>query len=191
MDMDIKKISIDNENNSRYTKHMKKNSSMLIIIVIIILGLLLGGAAYFFKFFPFNGSIGNLLSNSGSQPNQGESGYVAVFLTSNQVYFGKIDNLNSNYPSLKNVYYLKVQQALVQQQDTGTTGVKVEDKNKKPVVTPPLTQDQLTLVKLGNEIHGPTDEIKINKDQILYIENLKSDSKVVKAIQQYEATKNK
>jgi hypothetical protein len=43
-------------------------------------------------------------------------------------------------------------------------------------------QSQIQLVKLGSEIHGPTSDMKINRDQILFIENLKPDSQVLKAI---------
>lgn len=49
----------------------------------------------------------------------------------------------------------------------------------------PAQKDQkqeLALIKLGDELHGPEDEIKINRDNILYIETLKEDGKVVQAI---------
>jgi hypothetical protein len=43
------------------------------------------------------------------------------------------------------------------------------------------------LVKLGNELHGPVDEMHISKAQILFYEDLKTDGQVVKAIQAYKA----
>jgi hypothetical protein len=99
---------------------------------------------------------GNKIINSSS--------YQAVFLSNNQVYFGKLSGTFSRYPTLKEVYYLRVSQQL-QPQDPNT----------------PL-QSQIQLVKLGSEIHGPTSDMKINRDQILFIENLKPDSQVLKAI---------
>jgi len=42
------------------------------------------------------------------------------------------------------------------------------------------------LIKLGNEIHGPADSMIITKDHILFIEQLKDDSKVVRAIKEYQ-----
>jgi hypothetical protein len=47
--------------------------------------------------------------------------------------------------------------------------------------TPPTN---INIVKLGGELHGPTDEMRINRDTVLFIEDLKSDSKVVSAINQ-------
>lgn len=93
--------------------------------------------------------------------------YQAVFLTNNQVYFGKLEAINSHYATMSDIYYLQVQQ--LQPKDESTTG------NQK-----------LTLVKLGNELHGPVDKMKINTDQILFWEDLKEEGKVVQAIKQYQ-----
>lgn len=96
--------------------------------------------------------------------------YQAVFLTNGQVYFGKISNENSKYPVLREVFYLQVTQTV---------------QPAEPGQTPP---SNINLVKLGGELHGPTDEMRINRDQILFIEDLKSDSRVVQAIQQFQQT---
>lgn len=89
--------------------------------------------------------------------------YQAVFLTNNQVYFGKISNVNSNYVDLKDIYYLQVQQT-VQPADGTSADPKV------------------TLAKLGTELHAPEDHMRINRDQILFWENLSDKGKVVEAI---------
>ena len=75
------------------------------------------------------------------------SDYQAVFLTNGQVYFGKLSGTGSDWVTLKDIYYLQVQQQ-----------VQPTDENSQQ-------QPNLTLVKLGNELHGPVDEMKINKDQ--------------------------
>lgn len=182
-------MSIDNERGSNYNKSlskiMKKNS--LLFITILLFLTLVGTIVYILRPETFS-----FVSFAKPQPTEASSEksskFVSVFLTNNQIYFGKISNLDSNYPTLKDVYYLRVQKTLVPADEADTaTGVKVEDKKKAPL---PQQKDELTLVKLGNELHGPTDEIKFNRDQILYIEDLREDSKVVKAITQYEA-KNK
>lgn len=98
---------------------------------------------------------GNKIINSSS--------YEAVFLSNNQVYFGKLSGTFSRYPTLKEVYYLRVS----------------ELQSQSPNAPP---QSQIQLVKLGSEIHGPAPDMKINRDQILFIENLKPDSQVLKAI---------
>ena len=44
----------------------------------------------------------------------------------------------------------------------------------------------VSLVKLGDELHGPADKMEINRDQILFIEDLKPNSQVVMAIKNYK-----
>ncbi|MEK7504772.1 MAG: hypothetical protein AAB589_00585 [Patescibacteria group bacterium] len=102
--------------------------------------------------------------NGGSFLGGASSKYQAVFLSNNQVYFGKLSNSNSNYPKLTDIYYLQVAQPL----------------------QPSQPANNINLVKLGNELHGPSDGMKINRDHILFVEDLKADSQVVQAIEQYK-----
>jgi len=90
-------------------------------------------------------------------------------LTNGQVYFGKVDKMNSTTTTLKDIYYLQVQQV-----------------QPAPEQSADQSQGKLTLIKLGNEIHGPEDVMTINNDQIVFWENLKSDGKVVDAIKRYQ-----
>ena len=95
-----------------------------------------------------------------------DSTYQAVFLSNNQVYFGHLKNINSDYPILTNVYYVKLEG------DSSQAGNSPNSPTGK-------------LVKLGdNEPHGPRDEMIINKDHILFWENLNTDSQIVKLIEQ-------
>ena len=103
--------------------------------------------------------------------------YQAVFLTNGQVYFGKTSNENGPTVELKDIYYLQVSQSLQQNSTTSSTSSSSSTDNSS-------TQ----LVKLGSEIHGPTDEMRINRDQIIFIEDLKSDGKVAAAIHSYQQT---
>lgn len=43
----------------------------------------------------------------------------------------------------------------------------------------------MQLIKRGEEVHGPEDAMIINRDQVLYYENLKPSSKVSQLIQKY------
>lgn len=82
--------------------------------------------------------------------------YQAVFLDNDQIYFGRLKNVtsNSNYLLLTDVYYVKV--------GNGSVG---------------------QLVKLGQiEPHRPTNEMIINREHVLFWENLSSDSPVVQTI---------
>ncbi len=91
--------------------------------------------------------------------------YQAVFLTNGQVYFCKLKNITELYVDCSDIYYLQVQQA-----------VQPADAKDQ--------QSQVSLAKLGSELHGPDDEMHINRDQVLFWENLKDNSKVVEAIKQ-------
>lgn len=100
--------------------------------------------------------------------------YQAVFLTNGQVYFGRLDDINSEYVTLKDIFYLQISQ-------TDEEGLQPADDQKQP---------QVTLVKLGrDELHGPQDVMFISRDQVLFWENLKDkdNSKVTKAIEDYKA----
>ncbi|MGB7958163.1 MAG: hypothetical protein WCF77_05005 [Minisyncoccia bacterium] len=93
----------------------------------------------------------------------GATQWKAVFLTNNQVYFGHFwDVPFEGTITLRNVYYLQFSQPN-QQLDTQDVS-------------------QLKLVKLGSEIHGPTDEMVIPMSQVLFWETLRSNSAIVTTI---------
>lgn len=91
----------------------------------------------------------------------------AVFLSGGQVYFGDINELNSRYMGLSNIYYLRVNQQVQPDQSTSNNS------------------NDVSLVKLGCELHGPQDTMIINRDQIIFWENLKDDGQVAKAVKEY------
>ena len=99
--------------------------------------------------------------------------YQAVFLSNGQVYFGKATDVNSQTLVLEDIYYLRVAQDLQAGSGAG------EQANT----------DNFSLINLGNEIHGPEDKMSINLDHVLFVEDLKDDSKVVEGIRAYKAAK--
>lgn len=103
------------------------------------------------------------------QPAVSKPQYQAVFLTNGQVYFGHLENATAKNLVLKDIYYL---QSTPQNPQQGT------EQNQQ------TSQSNLTLVKLGQELHGPEDKMVIKSDQVLFWENLKDNSKVVTAIKQ-------
>jgi hypothetical protein len=107
-------------------------------------------------------------SNSSSSKFVNDKQLQAVFLNNGQVYFGNIvpKNSNSKYLDLKNIYYLRT--------DSSSTAAATTSANN------------ISLVKLGCELHGPTDEMLINVSQLTFWENLKSDGQVAKAIATYK-----
>jgi hypothetical protein len=110
---------------------------------------------------------GLFLYRSSTGSNIDGAKYQAVFFTNGQVYFGKLRPLNSEYMKLTDIYYLQAKTDSSNPQKTDDSGANVQ------------------LIKLGNEIHGPDDEMIISKSQILFFENLKSNSKVSKSIDKY------
>lgn len=95
------------------------------------------------------------------------SKYQAVFLEGGSVYFGKLRELNTQYATLDNIYYLRV----------NGEGQGGEDATQ--------AQQDVSLTKLGCELHGPQDRMVINTDQITFWENLKDDGQVAKAIAEF------
>jgi hypothetical protein len=94
--------------------------------------------------------------------------YQAVFLNGGQVYFGKIKSMNNEYLTIQDIYYLRV-----------------NDQTQTNTNQQSGTQQDISLAKLGCELHGPEDEMVINQEQVTFWENLKDDGQVVKAITEF------
>ena len=93
--------------------------------------------------------------------------YQAVFLNNGQVYFGHIKDLNNKFVNLQNIYYLQTNNTSSTDQSAATS-----------------SPTNVTLVKLGCELHGPYDQMIINDSQVLFWENLQDNSQVVQKIKQ-------
>lgn len=100
--------------------------------------------------------------------NKKESSYIdnskmqAVFLQTGQVYFGHVKSLQSTYLELENIYYL---------QTSNTDNANAANSNAN-----------VSLVKLGCELHAPYDRMVINRDQVTFWENLQDNGQVAKAV---------
>lgn len=142
----------------RAKKSSKKRLTLPLIIAAILLLCVLGWFAW------------SKVHNSG--PVIDSSKYQAVFFTNGQVYFGKLQTAGSDYMKLTDIYYL-------QTQSSGSADSSNPQKTTSD-------QGNVQLIKLGDEIHGPEDQMIISKDQMLFYENLKADGKVAKSIEQYK-----
>ena len=125
------------------------------ILIMILLGGLFGGAVWY-SYDVFLGPDSAL---------RGGSTYVAVFLTTNQVFFGKIESMNYRDVVLTDTFYL---------QQGGST--------ERP---------EFILQKSGNELHAPEDTMFINRDHILIIQPLRESSQVIQSIAQYKESLKK
>ncbi len=92
--------------------------------------------------------------------------YQAVFLSDGQVYFGKITSMNTAFTEITDIYYLR-------------TGQEVQGGTSK-------ASTDVSLAKLGSELHGPEDKMIIATQQITFIENLKASGNVTSAIMEYK-----
>ncbi len=93
--------------------------------------------------------------------------YQAVFLNNGQVYFGNIKALDDKFIDLQNIYYLQT-------------------NNAGGEAAAPNNNSNVSLVKLGCELHAPFDQMVINHAQVIFWENLQDNSQVVKAIAEYK-----
>ena len=107
-----------------------------------------------------------------------ESDYVAVYLAGGKVYFGKIRNVRSETPSLTDVFFLSVSQ------QRPSTVVQSPEDAEGATVEPPQELDY-ELVKLTDQLQKPSDQLLVSRGQILFWEPLRSDSRVVQAIEKY------
>lgn len=141
---------------------LRSLATLIVVIVIFSVGI------YFVAGYT---GIASLLPGSSVF----KSDFQAVFLTNGQVYFGKVGSVRPDFINLTDIYYLQA----VNVEDTSALG-QPPDVQAQP-------EQRLTLIKLGNEIHGPLDSMLINREHVIIIEDLKSDSRVVQAINDYLA----
>ena len=112
---------------------------------------------------------GSVAYSEGHAPfGQRDDQWSGVFLTNGQAYFGHFYSGPGEYTWLREVYYVLATQ--LQSQDPNVAA-----------------QTQLSLQRLGGEIHGPKQEMRISKQQILFTEELRPDSAVVLSIAQLKS----
>ena len=87
------------------------------------------------------------------------SRYYAVLLTNGSVYFGKLEGMGSQFPVLRDVFYVQPG--------------PVDPNTKQP--------QGMVLVHRGKELHGP-DRMILNDHSIVFIEPVGPDSRVAQLI---------
>ncbi|HEX3095486.1 MAG TPA: hypothetical protein VHQ20_00005, partial [Patescibacteria group bacterium] len=117
------------------------NAMPWVILAVVLLVIVVLGVLFRNRLFPSQNS-----NVAGTEQNQASSGYQAVFLTNGQVYFGKLSGMTASYATLKDIYYLQVTTP-----PANSDGSQLNQQQAQQ-------QQQLSLVKLGQELHGPVDE---------------------------------
>ena len=92
------------------------------------------------------------------------SAYSAVFLSTGQVYFGRIEMIDPNFLVLSSVYSVQ-------------TAVAGQNTSSSP---------SISLSKLTEQLHGPTDRMYIHLSSVTFYEHLRPDSKVVQSIESHQ-----
>lgn len=96
-----------------------------------------------------------------SKPDTGTP-YQAVALMNGQMFFGRLEDSNRDYVTLRDVFYIQGRQ------------------------NPETRAVTSVLVKRGGEAHAP-DRLLINRQQVLLIEPVKTDSQIAKLIAEQNA----
>ena len=136
----------------------KSNKGLLWAIIVILAVVVLAAIGWF------------VWSNSkGGATGIDSSKYQAVFMSNGQIYFGKLSDFNESSFKITSIYYPQAQTT----DEASTSKTDVND-----------SQSNIQLFRGTDGVHGPEDQMIITKSQVLYYENLKSDSKVTQLIEQ-------
>jgi hypothetical protein len=114
--------------------------------------------------------IGYFMIFSGGEKEEVKMNWYAVKLVTGEIYYGEIEDKKTDPVEIRNVYYNY-------------------DQIKNGKVNENFSLDEssnLRLVKRGKETHGPAGSMDVVRSQVVYMEPLKEDSKVLKAIMNYE-----
>ena len=130
----------------------------LIKLIVFILAFLIVGAAVYFLFFRSKEPAANPKAMD----------WYAVKLVNGEIFYGQIADTKADPVVIANVYY------------------NYDQAKEKDVLNPAKETGNLRLVKRGQETHGPAGTMGIVRTQVLFMEPMKSDSKVLQAILQYE-----
>ncbi|MDO9399599.1 MAG: hypothetical protein Q7T79_02865 [bacterium] len=142
--------------NKPVKKEIKSNSGLMQIVVFILVFLIIGFTVY--NLFFENKTIFEKTIKTQS--------WYAVKLVNNETFYGQIKDTKADPIVMDNVYY---------NYDQGK-----DDKKEIAETT------NLRLVKRGKETHGPVGTMDLVRSQVLFMEPLKTDSKVLQAILGYE-----
>lgn len=106
------------------------------------------------------------------------SGWYAVKLVDGEIFYGQISDVRADPVVIANVYY---------NYDQTKPNAEAKDSGQAAEAAGlAALSGNLRLVKRGKETHGPDGSLNVVRAQILYMEPLKSDSKVLRAMLEYE-----
>jgi len=125
--------------------------------LVFLLAIIIVGATIYGLFFK---------NSKQSDQSTNQRAWYAVKLINEEIYYGQINDTTADPVVISNVYY-NYDQAKDGEEEASQAG-------------------NLRLVKRGQETHGPVGVMNIVRAQILYMEPLGENSKVLQAILNYE-----
>jgi len=136
----------------------------LIRLTVLVLAVLAVGATVYFLFGRAKGQP--------AADFKAENWY-AVKLVDGEIFYGQVADVKADPVVIDNVYYNydQAKQAAAGDKDLSK---RVEETGN------------IRLVKRGQETHGPAGSMSLVRAQVLFMEPLKTESKVLKAILEYE-----
>ncbi len=152
---------------------VKPSREGLIKPIVFALAILIVGASVYFLFYRSKGAAVNPKARA----------WYAIKLVDGEIFYGQVFDVKADPVVIANVYY-DYDQA---KQNT----ISKSSAETGPPAGPPRLGEagetgNLRLVKRGKETHGPDGSMNVVRAQVLYLEPLKADSKVLKAILEYE-----
>jgi len=136
------------------SKYYVQSLAKLVLVVALLAGALYAGSKY---------------SNKLPWMATASDSWQAVALDSNVIYFGHLSHQNDQYVTLDNVYVAQT-----------NPNAKTDSSGKQ---TDPSQPAYLLQKITAAEVFGPESSMQINRDHVLFIQNLASDSQVIKTIQ--------
>ncbi|MFH1745125.1 MAG: hypothetical protein ABH881_03080 [bacterium] len=136
---------------------LKKEKDWMKIVMVLMIIILIASFGYV-KYKERNDKLAEETKNK-------NTGWYSIKLIDENIYYGQVEDTTSDPVVIKNVYY-----NYDQLKKTG----EVDETGK------------LRLVKRGQETHGPDGTMDIIRSQILFMEPLREDSKVLEAIRNNE-----
>jgi hypothetical protein len=103
------------------------------------------------------------------------SSYYAVFLNNKEAFVGHITDVSTDNISMADLFYL--------------TFDPPKDAAGNPIANANPNDYKPALKKLGQEVWGPKDFVRINRQNMEYYTELRSDSPIVKAIITFQTPK--
>lgn len=145
----------------KHTEEKSSKKGAVWTVILVILALIIGGVG---------GYVGSRSFGGGGAIAIDDSKYQAVYLMNGQLYFGKLSRTDDTHLKLTNVYYLQAKTA--------------DSENEKGSLSSDASSaSNFQLIKLANAIYGPSDEMIISEDQVLYYQNLNNDSRASQLIE--------